>query len=81
MECGHLQFMIEEKKSLFLSRDNFGEKPLYYYYSNKNFIFGSEIKYLQNLTDDKNILSISQEKINSYLFQGYKSLIKDDVSF
>ena len=44
-------------------------------------IFGSEIKYLQNLTDDKNILSISQEKINSYLFQGYKSLIKDDVSF
>ena len=69
------------KKDLFLSRDNFGEKPLYYYYSNKNFIFGSEIKYLQNLTDDKNILSISQEKINSYLFQGYKSLIKDDVSF
>ena len=69
------------KKELFLSRDNFGEKPLYYYYSNKNFIFGSEIKYLQNLTDDKNILSISQKKINSYLFQGYKSLIKDDVSF
>ena len=69
------------KKDLFLSRDNFGEKPLYYYYSNKNLIFGSEIKYLQNLTDDKNILSISQEKINSYLFQGYKSLIKDDVSF
>ena len=71
----------KRKKDLFLSRDNFGEKPLYYYYSNKNFIFGSEIKYLQNLTDDKNILSISQEKINSYLFQGYKSLIKDDVSF
>ena len=30
-----------KKKELFLSRDNFGEKPLYYYLCNDGFFFGS----------------------------------------
>jgi asparagine synthase (glutamine-hydrolysing) len=29
---------------LFLGRDRVGKKPLYYYFDNRNFIFGSEIK-------------------------------------
>ena len=32
------------KKLLFLSRDRFGIKPLYYYYDGRNIIFSSEIK-------------------------------------
>lgn len=32
------------KKMLFLARDRLGKKPLYYYYKNGIFIFGSEIK-------------------------------------
>ncbi|ACS32503.1 asparagine synthase (glutamine-hydrolyzing) [Thermococcus gammatolerans] len=32
------------KKLLFLSRDRFGIKPLYYYYDGQNLIFSSEIK-------------------------------------
>ena len=32
------------KKELYIARDNFGIKPLFYAYKNENFIFGSELK-------------------------------------
>ena len=38
-----------KKKTLFLSRDPFGEKPLYYYLSSEGFFFGSEIKFIKSL--------------------------------
>lgn len=34
----------ENKRELFLARDRFGIKPLYYYYQSGNFLFASEIK-------------------------------------
>lgn len=34
----------EQKRELFLARDRFGIKPLYYYHQNNNFVFASEIK-------------------------------------
>ena len=34
----------DNKKELFLARDRFGIKPLYYYQQNNNFVFASEIK-------------------------------------
>jgi asparagine synthase (glutamine-hydrolysing) len=34
----------ERNKRLFIARDRFGIKPLYYYHQNGNFVFGSEIK-------------------------------------
>ena len=48
--CEHLNgifaFAIwnDREKELFLARDHFGIKPLYYTIQNSNFIFGSEIK-------------------------------------
>jgi len=39
-----LWYLDDKKKQLFLARDRFGIKPLYYYYQNGNFVFGSEIK-------------------------------------
>lgn len=34
----------EQNRELFLARDRFGIKPLYYYHQNGNFVFASEIK-------------------------------------
>ena len=64
---------------LFLARDRFGEKPLFYFKDNQNFYFGSEIKYLKSLINQK--LKINKNKIKSYLSFGYKSLCKDDQTF
>jgi asparagine synthase (glutamine-hydrolysing) len=69
------------KKEVFLSRDNFGEKPLYYFYDQKNFVFGSEIKFIQNLIPNKDIKKINYDKIEDYLTKGYKSLNKNNSSF
>jgi asparagine synthase (glutamine-hydrolysing) len=43
---GMFAFTIWDKKDkkLFLARDRYGIKPLYYYKNNKNFVFASEIK-------------------------------------
>ena len=37
-----------EKNKLYLARDRFGEKPLYYYWDGQNFIFGSEVSTLMS---------------------------------
>ena len=60
------------KKRIILSRDRFGEKPLYYINSLNYFIFGSNITYLQFLSEKKLILD--KEKISDFLLLGFKSL-------
>ena len=67
-----LQFTIIIKKS-FLSRDRFGEKPLYYVNTNNEFYF-AEVKAIQSLLDFK--LKIIRDHIKRYLVYGYKFLKK-----
>ena len=67
------------KREVFISRDPFGEKPFYFFLDNKSFYFGSEIKYILNLTNKK--LKINEKKINNYLFNGYKSVHKNEETF
>ena len=52
---GMFAFAIYDKntKELFLARDNFGIKPLYYAYMNNTFMFASEIKAFLDLPDFK----------------------------
>ena len=59
-----------EEKKLFMARDRFGEKPLYYYSDSKsNFSFASELKAFKK---DKTIhLTYSYEALNCYLALGY----------
>ena len=60
---GIFAFAIWDKRSkeLFLARDNFGVKPLYYVSNNGNFIFSSEIKAI--LTDKSISRSINPQTV------------------
>ena len=68
-----------KNKKLFISRDNFGEKPLYYTQNENGFYFGSEIKFVKSLCDPK--FKIKNEKIKNFLFYGYKSMYKNNTTF
>ena len=80
---GMWSFCIYDYKNnkIFLSRDNFGEKPLYYFFDGNSLIFGSEIKYLHYLSQNDLIKKIDYTKINDYLYKGYKSLNKNNKTF
>lgn len=56
------------KKTLFLSRDRFGKKPLYYFFDKEKFIFSSEIKGIlkTNLKP-----KLNKKAIDSYLYLGF----------
>ncbi len=69
----------KNKNNLFLSRDRFGEKPLYYSKIENNFYFGSEIKYLQSLTNNQ--FEINVDTIKKFLVYGYKSIYKTQSSY
>jgi asparagine synthase (glutamine-hydrolysing) len=67
------------EKKMYLSRDRFGEKPLYFFKEKNSFYFGSEIKFIKSLVS-KN-LHINQNQINKNLFLGFKSLNKTNDTF
>ena len=58
----------QHKEQLFLSRDRYGIKPLYYVHKNGQFAFASELKALRllNLSDE-----INKYALNFYYYQKY----------
>ena len=56
------------KKILFFSRDRLGQKPLYYFYDNKKFIFSSEIK---GILKHKIKKELNQDAIDLYFSLGF----------
>jgi len=69
----------EKKGSLILSRDRFGEKPLYLYEDDTGLYFGSEVKFLSTLAEKK--FGINYNHLYRYLVNGYKSLYKTGETF
>lgn len=59
----------KKKKILTLARDRLGEKPLYYGFHGKTFLFGSEIKALKAHPDWEN--EINRDSLTSYLYHNY----------
>ena len=58
-----------KERTLFMSRDRFGKKPLYYQKNKDSFTFSSEIK---GLRQDSSInFNLSLEALNCYLALGY----------
>ncbi len=60
----------KEKKSLFLTRDRFGEKPLFYYLDNNILVFSSELKSI-NLFFKSGQLDVNYDSCNYYSVLGY----------
>ncbi|MFA5333563.1 MAG: asparagine synthase (glutamine-hydrolyzing) [Candidatus Nanoarchaeia archaeon] len=56
------------KKKLFISRDRYGVKPLYYYYFKDKFIFASELK---AITKHPIKFDINIKGLNYYFYQKY----------
>jgi asparagine synthase (glutamine-hydrolysing) len=68
---GMFAMCILDKKSgmLYLVRDKFGEKPLYYTYSDKQLSFSSEIKALLVSGETRNTLNVPA--LGEYFIQGF----------
>ena len=62
-----------------MSRDRFGEKPFYYYHTQKNIFFGSEPKFIFSLLGRK--LKVNFKKLSEYLVLGYRSIFKQRETF
>ena len=67
------------KNKLFLSRDRFAEKPIYYFKDNDGFYFASEIKAIQSMLMKK--LQINYNHLKLYLVYGYKYMYKTKDTF
>ena len=78
---GMWSFVIyDEKKSiLFLSRDRFAEKPLFYLETESGIYFASEIKFIRQLSGLR--LTVNKKQLLRYLTNGYKSLYKHGEAF
>lgn len=78
---GMWSFAIYDRRrsKLFLSRDRFAEKPLYYYSTPDGIFFASEVKFIQALMGDR--LAVNYRQLLRYLVNGYKSLYKTEDTF
>jgi asparagine synthase (glutamine-hydrolysing) len=68
-----------DDSGLVLSRDRFGEKPLYLYEDATGIYFGSEPKFIFALLGQR--LPINVDHLYRYLVNGYKSLYKQRQTF
>jgi asparagine synthase (glutamine-hydrolysing) len=68
-----------KKGSLFLSRDRFAEKPLYYYTDASGFYFASETNTLRTLVGGE--FEVNQDHLLRFMVNGHKSLYKTSDTF
>ncbi len=68
-----------KKQKLFLSRDLFGEKPLYYLINQNGFYFGSEIKFINSLIGRD--LEVNYKLLSNNLKYGHKCIFKSKENF
>ncbi len=67
---GMWAFVIYDRKNneLFLSRDRFGVKPLYYYHDDNAFIFASEEKQIIKMADRR--FKVNRPRLMEYMMRG-----------
>lgn len=62
-----------------LSRDRFGEKPLYYLQAGGTLYFASEVKFLAALSGRE--LTVNADHVRRYLVNGYRALYKQPATY
>ena len=72
-------YFNRKNKELILSKDRFGEKPLYYSRNKQNIVFGSNPDYLFYLS--KNRFKINFETVEKYLKYGWRSVFNTEDTF
>tara|TARA_B100000780_G_C21105165_1_gene446200 strand:+ start:54 stop:1883 length:1830 start_codon:yes stop_codon:yes gene_type:complete len=63
----------------YLSRDRFGEKPLYIYKNKNNIFFGSNINYIFSLSKLKH--EVNYNKVHEYLYGGFRTIDLKNTTF
>jgi len=66
------------EKKLYLSRDRFGEKPLFFCKHRSNFIFGSYFDYILNLYNNKKF-KLNFNKVENFIKNSWKSTNPDET--
>ncbi|MBI5045163.1 MAG: asparagine synthase (glutamine-hydrolyzing) [Candidatus Levybacteria bacterium] len=61
----------KNKNLIFIARDHFGKKPLYYFLGKDTLIFGSEVKALVAFVKNKKTLTIDHQAVVKFLMYGY----------
>lgn len=76
---GMWAFAIYDKKEnqLFISRDRFGIKPLYYYKDDNCFLFASEIKQILLILDKGQ--KVNRKRLLEYLIRGYSDFTEETM--
>lgn len=69
----------EKDGTLLLCRDKFGEKPLYIWKHDNGIYFGSEVKSIISLSQERP--RVNQTHLLRNLFNGYKSIFKTNDTF
>ncbi len=74
-------YYSKNKKKFYLSRDKFGEKPVFFDLNKnlKTFFFGSNVNYIRKLNTKK--YQIDKSKIYNYLRYGFRSVFSTDNTF
>lgn len=63
-------YFNKKKNNMILSRDSFGEKPLYYMSDSKKIIFASNLRYIETISKKK--FKFNLQKIENFLAFGFK---------
>ncbi len=69
----------KRRRELMLSRDRFGEKPLFYLRTRDGIYFGSEVKFIRALFASR--LEPNRRQVTRYLVNGYRSLNKAEDTY
>jgi asparagine synthase (glutamine-hydrolysing) len=78
---GMWSFAILDQRSdrVYLSRDRFGEKPLYVYKQTQGIFFASETRFIESLASTT--LEINYPQLQKFLVYGYRTLFQSNETF